>query len=323
MPNFSFVLLYVENPPASAGFYADLLGQPRHRDLADLCDAAVDGRRHARIVVAQDRRARRHIAGRRRRSRFHGQRCRRGRGDVCRLEAARSDDHPATRSIWISATPSSPSIPTGIGCACLLRRRHDQELGCQERGCKNWIAVASAEHVRIGRSQGFMQVCHGKAAPLRRIQPGDGVVYYSPTSVLSQRGSTAVVYGDRRRPRRQPLSGGAGGDFMSVPPRRRLGARPRKYRSSPCSAGSNSRRRNATGVISCASGCSKFPGTIWRRSRPQWACRRRVNATAPGPQLTMRSRFSQYGLRSSRFRILPAPESGSGVAVMSTLRGHL
>src|SRR5436309_4568743 len=28
IPNFSFVLLYVENPPASAGFYADLLGQP-------------------------------------------------------------------------------------------------------------------------------------------------------------------------------------------------------------------------------------------------------------------------------------------------------
>ena len=28
MPNFSFVLLYVENPPASAGFYADLLGYP-------------------------------------------------------------------------------------------------------------------------------------------------------------------------------------------------------------------------------------------------------------------------------------------------------
>lgn len=27
MPNFSFVLLYVENPPASAVFYADLLGR--------------------------------------------------------------------------------------------------------------------------------------------------------------------------------------------------------------------------------------------------------------------------------------------------------
>lgn len=49
---------------------------------------------------------------------------------------------------------------------------------------RNWVAVASAEHVRIGRTKGFMQVCHGKAAPLRRIQPGDGVVYYSPTSAF-------------------------------------------------------------------------------------------------------------------------------------------
>jgi EVE domain len=45
---------------------------------------------------------------------------------------------------------------------------------------KNWLAVASAEHVEIGRSAGFMQVCHGKASPLRRVQPGDRVVYYSP-----------------------------------------------------------------------------------------------------------------------------------------------
>ena len=44
----------------------------------------------------------------------------------------------------------------------------------------NWVAVASAEHVRHGREHGFMQVCHGKAAPLRRIHPGDRVVYYSP-----------------------------------------------------------------------------------------------------------------------------------------------
>jgi hypothetical protein len=46
----------------------------------------------------------------------------------------------------------------------------------------HWVAVASAEHVRLGRSQGFMQVCHGKAAPLRRIRPGDRVVYYSPST---------------------------------------------------------------------------------------------------------------------------------------------
>jgi hypothetical protein len=60
----------------------------------------------------------------------------------------------------------------------------------------NWIAVASAEHVRIGRSQGFMQVNHGKAAPLKRIRPGDWVVYYSPTDVFrgkdGLRSSTAI-----------------------------------------------------------------------------------------------------------------------------------
>ena len=46
---------------------------------------------------------------------------------------------------------------------------------------RNWIAVASAKHVRIGRSAGFMQVCHGKATPLRRLKPGDRVAYYSPS----------------------------------------------------------------------------------------------------------------------------------------------
>ncbi|NIX76968.1 EVE domain-containing protein [Microvirga terricola] len=50
-----------------------------------------------------------------------------------------------------------------------------------------WIAVASAEHVRRGREGGFMQVCHGKAGPLRRIKPGDHVAYYSPTAVLGDK----------------------------------------------------------------------------------------------------------------------------------------
>lgn len=47
-----------------------------------------------------------------------------------------------------------------------------------------WVAVASADHVRIGRARGFMQVCHGKRGPLARVMPGDGVVYYSPTRVM-------------------------------------------------------------------------------------------------------------------------------------------
>jgi hypothetical protein len=52
---------------------------------------------------------------------------------------------------------------------------------------KNWIAVASADHARRGRDHqplGFMQVAHGKAGPLRRVQPGDRVAYYAPTLSL-------------------------------------------------------------------------------------------------------------------------------------------
>ncbi|HLW91621.1 MAG TPA: EVE domain-containing protein [Roseiarcus sp.] len=47
---------------------------------------------------------------------------------------------------------------------------------------KYWIVVAAAEHVRRGRAGGFTQACHGKAAPLKRMKPGDGVVCYSPTA---------------------------------------------------------------------------------------------------------------------------------------------
>lgn len=52
---------------------------------------------------------------------------------------------------------------------------------------KNWIAVASADHARRGRDEfemGFMQVCHGKCAPLKRMQPGDWVTYYAPTVTM-------------------------------------------------------------------------------------------------------------------------------------------
>jgi hypothetical protein len=51
----------------------------------------------------------------------------------------------------------------------------------------NWIAVASAEHARRGCEEpghGFMQVCHGKCAPLKRVRPGDRVAYYAPTVTM-------------------------------------------------------------------------------------------------------------------------------------------
>jgi EVE domain len=53
---------------------------------------------------------------------------------------------------------------------------------------QNWIAVASADHARKGRDEmtpGFMQVGHGKLAPLKRLRAGDLVTYYSPTITLN------------------------------------------------------------------------------------------------------------------------------------------
>lgn len=45
---------------------------------------------------------------------------------------------------------------------------------------RHWIIVASRDHVLAGVAGSFGQACHGKASPLRRMQPGDGVIYYSP-----------------------------------------------------------------------------------------------------------------------------------------------
>ncbi|MBV8537552.1 MAG: EVE domain-containing protein [Alphaproteobacteria bacterium] len=48
-----------------------------------------------------------------------------------------------------------------------------------------WVAVACRAHVRRGVELGIMQVCHGKAGPLRRIKCGDRVAYYSPTETMA------------------------------------------------------------------------------------------------------------------------------------------
>jgi hypothetical protein len=52
---------------------------------------------------------------------------------------------------------------------------------------KYWLAVACAEHVRRGRTLGFAQVCHGRAAPLKRMSAGDGIVYYSPSQRMGDK----------------------------------------------------------------------------------------------------------------------------------------
>ena len=43
-----------------------------------------------------------------------------------------------------------------------------------------WIGVVSRSHVQVGVKGGFIQLNHGKKAPLQRLRAGDGVIMYSP-----------------------------------------------------------------------------------------------------------------------------------------------
>ena len=49
-----------------------------------------------------------------------------------------------------------------------------------------WIGVASRDHVMRGVKGGFCQLSHGKASPVRRLKPGDRIVYYSPREQMSE-----------------------------------------------------------------------------------------------------------------------------------------
>ena len=43
-----------------------------------------------------------------------------------------------------------------------------------------WVVTASADHAARGKAEQIVQANHGKDAALRRMQPGEGVVIYSP-----------------------------------------------------------------------------------------------------------------------------------------------
>ena len=43
-----------------------------------------------------------------------------------------------------------------------------------------WIGVVSREHVQRGVAGGFVQLNHGKKAPLQRLRAGDAIAMYSP-----------------------------------------------------------------------------------------------------------------------------------------------
>ena len=45
---------------------------------------------------------------------------------------------------------------------------------------KYWLVVVSKDHIEIGKKLGIVQANHGKAAPMKRMKPGDLIVFYSP-----------------------------------------------------------------------------------------------------------------------------------------------
>ncbi len=79
----------------------------------------------------------------------------------------------------------------------------------------SWIGVAAANHVARGRSAGFMQVNHGKSAPLRRINPGDLVAYYSPVAEYGTRSPLQAFTALGRVCRREPYIGDMGAGFTA------------------------------------------------------------------------------------------------------------
>jgi hypothetical protein len=67
-----------------------------------------------------------------------------------------------------------------------------------------WLGVVSRNHVERGVAGSFAQLCHGKEAPLRRMQQGDWLVYYSPSTEMRH----ASGAGGLAPP--QPIAGGFG-----------------------------------------------------------------------------------------------------------------
>ncbi len=52
---------------------------------------------------------------------------------------------------------------------------------------KYWMAAISKEHTRRGVAGGFIQLCHGKQAPLKRMKKGDWIIVYSSKESMEEK----------------------------------------------------------------------------------------------------------------------------------------
>ena len=75
----------------------------------------------------------------------------------------------------VAGEGSSPTASPGAAA----KSRSSSSAGADGEP-RSWVGVVSAEHVGRGVAGGFAQLCHGKAAPLKRMRGGDWLIYYSP-----------------------------------------------------------------------------------------------------------------------------------------------
>jgi hypothetical protein len=57
-------------------------------------------------------------------------------------------------------------------------RTQRKEIAMNQR--RYWIGVVAQDQVEAAVRHGFVQLHYGNAAPLSRMQPGDGLAFYSP-----------------------------------------------------------------------------------------------------------------------------------------------
>lgn len=79
-----------------------------------------------------------------------------------------------------------------------------------------WIGVASRDHVMRGVAGGFLQLSHGKAAPVKRLQPGDWIVYYAPRERMGEGDPVQAFVAIGRINPGEPYEGEMGGGFHAI-----------------------------------------------------------------------------------------------------------
>jgi hypothetical protein len=50
-----------------------------------------------------------------------------------------------------------------------------------------WLGVAHRDHVLVGAAEGFVRLCHGRSNPLKKLDVGDYLVYYSPSAFSNKK----------------------------------------------------------------------------------------------------------------------------------------